>query len=293
MNALLHAHPAVRERPAKAVEALDQASWTSLKRTVRLPSGVSLAYVELGDPQGEPLLLLHGFTDSSRSWSLMAPYLARYRLLIPDQRGHGGSDAPEGCYGSSQFADDARLFLDALGIERAVVAGHSLGSMAGVTLAAYHPERVGGLVLIASTALVPVRHGDWLYDEVAALEEPLDASADFIRATHPANQPTPVDPVFAEAVRQEFMTIPVRVWKAVMRELAYVPVGRHAADIKAPVLVITGGKDPLFPAEHHESLLAAFPHARARVFPELGHNLLWEEPAAIAAEMLCFVAGTN
>jgi pimeloyl-ACP methyl ester carboxylesterase len=273
--------------------AVDQAGWNSLKKEIRLLNGLRMKYVELGDPAGEPLLLLHGYTDSSRSWSLTTPYLAKYRLLIPDLRGHGGSDAPQCCYGASQFADDARLFLDALGVERAAVAGHSLGSMVAISLAADHPDRVSHLVLVGSTAMVPVKRGDWLYDNAMALNAPIDPESQFIRDWHPANQPTPVDPAFAEAVRQEFMTIPLHVWRGVMRELAYVPVGRHAADVKAPVLVLSGGKDPLFPAEHHASLLKAFPHAQGQVFAELGHNPNWEQPQAIAAAIDRFLTSNR
>ena len=88
------------------------------------------------------------------------------------------------------------------------------------------------------------------------------------------------------------MTIPLYVWRGVMRELASVPVGRHAADVQAPVLVLSGGKDPLFPAEHHDSLLKAFPHAEAYVFPELGHNPNWERPEALAAVIDGFLANS-
>jgi pimeloyl-ACP methyl ester carboxylesterase len=269
---------------------VDQGAWPSLKKDVRLPNGVRLAYVELGNPAGEPLLLLHGYTDSSRSWSLVAPYLADYRLLIPDQRGHGAADAPACCYSMSAYADDARLFMDALGIERAAVAGHSMGSMVAIAMAAEYPERVSSIVLIGSTALVPVKRGDWLYDQVAALEEPLNPASQFMRDWHPANQPTPVDAAFASAAMDELLVIPLHVWRGVMRELAYVPVGRHAADVKAPVLVLSGGKDPLFPAEHHVSLLKAFPGAEAHVFPELGHNPNWERPDLVAAAINRFLA---
>ncbi len=275
--------------PAAAAPSIDQAAWASLKKQVTLSNGLRLSYVELGDPAGEPLLLLHGYTDSSRSWSLVAPYLGKYRLLIPDQRGHGASDAPLCCYGPTQFADDARLFLDALNVQRTAVAGHSLGSMVAITLAAEHPQRVSQMLLIGSTALTPVNRGDWLYDNVAALKWPLDPSSQFLRDWHPANQPTPVDPAFADAVMEELLNIPLHVWRGVMRELAAVPVGRHAADVKVPVLVLSGGKDPLFPAPHHASLLKAFPHARAEVFAELGHNPNWERPQDIAAAMARFL----
>jgi pimeloyl-ACP methyl ester carboxylesterase len=269
--------------PAAAQPPGDQASWASLKKEVRLRNGIRIAFVEAGDPNGEPLLLLHGFTDSSRSFSPMVPYLSPYRLLIPDQRGHGASDAPECCYGSSQFAYEARLFLDALGVKRAAVVGHSLGSMVAISLAAEHPDRVSKIVLIGSTALVPVKRGDWLYDNATAMKAELDPSTQFAKDWHPANQPTKVDPAFANAVNDELLRIPPHVWRSVMRELAYVPVGRHAADVKAPLLVLSGGKDALFPAEHHQSLLKAFPNAEGEVFAELGHNPNWEQPEAVAS----------
>ena len=280
---------AIFASPANAVEQMNQAEWNSLKKEVRLANGLRMAYVELGNPEGEPLLLLHGYTDSSRSWSLLVPYLSHFRLLIPDQRGHGGSDAPDCCYATTQFAYDARLFLDAMGVPKAAVAGHSLGSMVAITLAADYGDRVSSVILIGSTAMVPVKRGDWLYDNVAALEFPLDPSSQFMRDWHPANQPTPVEPAFAEAIRSEFMSIPPHVWRGVMRELEGVPVGRHASDIKAPVLILSGGKDPLFPAPHHASLVKAFPGAQAHVFAELGHNPNWERPAAVADTMARFL----
>ena len=274
--------------PSRAA-TVDQASWASLKKDVRLANGVRLAYVELGDPRGEPLLLLHGYTDTSRSWSVLAPHLSGYRLLIPDQRGHGAAEAPECCYGPSQFAFDAKLFLDALGIDRAAVAGHSMGSMVAMAMAAEYPERVSAIVLIGSTALAPVKPGAWLYDQVAALQWPLDRQSAFMREWHPANQPTAVDAEFAEAVMDDILAIKPHVWRAVMRELTLLPVGRHAGDVKARVLILSGGKDPLFPAEHHASLLKAFPHAEAHVFPELGHSPNWEQPATIAAAIHHFL----
>ena len=262
--------------------AVEQDGWQTQKKHVRLSNGLDFSYVELGDPHRPPLLLLHGYTDTSRSWSLVAPHLTDFRLLIPDQRGHGATEAPACCFSTSQFADDARLFLDALGIKRAAVAGHSMGSMVAISLAAEHPERVSDIILIGSTALSPVKRGDWLYDNVAALRWPLDRNSQFMRDWHPGKQPTPVDPTFAAAAMEELLVIKPHVWRGVMRELADVPVGRHAQDVKARVLILSGGKDPLFPAEHHASLIKAFPGAEAHVFPELGHNPNWERPEEIA-----------
>ncbi|HEX8261717.1 MAG TPA: alpha/beta hydrolase [Allosphingosinicella sp.] len=275
---------------AASAAPIDQGGWNARKQSVRLANGVRLAYVELGDPDGAPLLLLHGYTDTSRSWTQVAPWLLRHRLLVPDQRGHGGSDAPACCYSASVFAEDARLFLDAMKVERAAVAGHSLGSMVAMTLAAEHPERVTRVALIGSTALVPVKRGDWLWTNAHALKAPLDPSSDFLREWHPANQPTPVDKAFAEAAMAEILAIPLHVWRGVMRELAEVPAGRHAADVGAPVLILSGGKDPLFSAEHHAALVKAFPKAESQVFPDLGHNLNWERPADVGPVLARFFA---
>jgi pimeloyl-ACP methyl ester carboxylesterase len=269
--------------------AIEQSAWPAMKKKVKLANGITLAYVELGDPNGPPLLLLHGYTDSSRTWSLLAPFLGKYRLLMPDQRGHGASDSPECCFSSAQYAFDARLFMEALGVDRAHVVGHSMGSMVAIAMAAEYPNRVASIGLIGSTALIPVKRGDWLYEEAHALKWPLDSNTKFMRDWHPANQPTPVDPVFAEAVRAEFMTIPRHVWRGVMRELASVPVARHSPDINAPVLILSGGKDPIFTAEHHAALLKAFPKADAHVFPALGHNPNWEQPAEIAKAIADFL----
>jgi len=262
---------------------VSQSAWAGSKKVVTLPSGLRMAYVELGDPKGEPVLLLHGFTDSSRSWSLVVPQLERYRLLIPDQRGHGASDAPLCCYGSAQMAFDAVQFLDAVGVERASVAGHSMGSMVAIAMAAEYPGRVNRIALLGSTALVPVRRGDWLWNNINGLSFPIDQNSSFIREWTDGARST--DPSFTAQARAETVAIPQHVWRGVLRELTGVPVARHAADVKAPVLVLSGGEDPFFNAEHHAALIKAFPGAASHLYPKLGHNFLWEQPADVGARL--------
>jgi pimeloyl-ACP methyl ester carboxylesterase len=282
--------PPAFAQPAPAVQPIDQAGWTARKRTVALPNGVRLAYVEYGNPAGTPLLLLHGFTDSSRVWTMLAPYLAGHRVLIPDQRGHGGSDAPACCYGVSDFAEDARLFLDALQVRRAMVVGHSLGSFVAQALAARNPERVERIALLGSTALAPVRRGDWLWTNVMALTEPVADNREFLAAFSPGASPTPVDPDFVRHSDREMVAVPLHVWRSVARELVEMPAGRHAPDVAAPVLVLSAGADPVFPAEHHRALLAAYPRASGHVFPGLGHNFPVERPAEVGPVLARFLA---
>src|SRR5688572_2341793 len=112
-------------------------------QTAELPGGLVLPYHEQGDPDGIPLILLHGVTDSHRSYEpVLAELPPSIRAIALTMRGHGDAGKPEAGYAAEDFAGDVIAFMDALGIERAIVAGHSLGSYVARTVAAAYPERV-------------------------------------------------------------------------------------------------------------------------------------------------------
>ena len=84
-------------------------------QTAELATGVTLEYTEQGDPSGVPVLLLHGLSDSRRSFERVLPHLpASIRALAVTQRGHGDSGKPESGYTADDFAADAAAFMDAL-----------------------------------------------------------------------------------------------------------------------------------------------------------------------------------
>ena len=270
-----------------AAEPLDHAAWAPLKQAVTLPNGLTLRYVEAGDPNGKPLVLIHGWTDTSRSWALLLPQLKRHRLIIPDLRGHGGSDKPDFCYSIGTFTDDIRLLLDAKGIERASFAGHSLGSFITQRFAFDHPARVDRIVLIGSTATPAFKPDDGLWEAVMALGDTIDPEDPFI--VEWVNGPTPIDPAFRAAVRQETAAIPQRVWRGVAREVVTTQLAPAAAKINAPAMIVWGDQDPLFGAEMQAGLRAALPHASFEVFEGLGHNTHWEAPREIGTLIADFV----
>src|SRR5256885_14004740 len=108
-----------------------------------------------------PALLLHGIGNYGRYWDLFADAVGgRLKLVAPDARGHGESGRPASGYAPADFAADALAVLDRLGIERAVVVGHSMGGLQSIHLAARHAERVNALVIVdASPEPLPARAG--------------------------------------------------------------------------------------------------------------------------------------
>ncbi|MFY0573628.1 alpha/beta fold hydrolase [Cystobacter fuscus] len=118
---------------------------------VWLSTGVRMHYVEQGRRDGPVLVLLHGYTDSYRSFDLDYPLLSRrYHVYALDQRGHGDSSRPGDGYSQSDFAADVVAFLDARGHRRTTLVGHSMGSFIAQQVALEYPQRVQALVLVGS-----------------------------------------------------------------------------------------------------------------------------------------------
>ena len=97
---------------------------------------------------GTPVLLLHGLASSRHIWDLVVPHLSGLSVVALDQRGHGDSERPSGPYDGATVTTDALTALDALGISRAVVVGHSWGAWTALRLAAEVPGRVLSVVAL-------------------------------------------------------------------------------------------------------------------------------------------------
>ena len=110
--------------------------------------GLRLHYRDWGG-DGEPLLLLHGLASNARIWDLTAPLLSgRFRVFALDQRGHGLSDKPEGGYDFASITGDVAAFVQALGLQRPALVGHSWGANVALQFAADRPDGVSALALV-------------------------------------------------------------------------------------------------------------------------------------------------
>jgi pimeloyl-ACP methyl ester carboxylesterase len=232
-------------------------------RSVELPTGIRLPYVEQGDPSGVPVLLLHGYTDSRRSWEPVQPHLpASIHAFALTQRGHGDADRPADGYHPHDFAADAAAFVDALGLGPAVIVGTSMGSIVAQRFALDYPEHTRGLVLLGAATTWRTPTVLELWEVVATLEDPIDPG--FVREFQESTLAQPVSPAFLDTVVAESLKVPARVWRAALRE------GHLEADlagelgaIAAPALIVWGDRDVIHPRrEEQEALVGAIAGAR-------------------------------
>lgn len=278
--------------PVDASPAIpSQEEWRAAKRTLELPNGQRVAYLDLGDPDEPVLVLLHGFTDTSRAWSLVAGELARHRrLIIPDLRGHGDSSRPECCYAYADMAGDVIALADELGVRGFDLAGHSMGSLIAQRLAVSHPGRVITVALLGSTALPPLGPGDELEAGILGVRAPLDPAIDpFLADWVKQVEIVPPRPAFSARVREEILAVPAGVWHRLGSTFRAAPVGAELASIRTPVLTLSGSADPLFGPKHIAALHAALPNATHCVLTGGGHNQPYEAPVWTAERMIAFL----
>jgi pimeloyl-ACP methyl ester carboxylesterase len=261
-----------------------------LVQHIPLSTGVTLEYVERGAPSECPLVLLHGVTDSWRSFEgVLAQLPPSLHAIALTQRGHGGSSKPAAGYRYHDFAEDLRAFLDARGIARAVVVGHSMGGLVAQRFAASHPHRVAGLVLMGTFATI---HGRADLAEfaafVATLRDPIERAVahDFQTSTLARAIPEEQLATFVS----ESLSAPAHVWReAFAGFVATADFSHELARSAAPALIVWGDRDSYALRADQDALRAALPEARLVVYAGHGHAFHWEDPARFARDLLAFV----
>ncbi len=290
--------------------AHDMAPWPDLeahaRRVAVATSGVSLFLYDTGPAEAAPLLLIHGLGSEADTWRYVIPRLTpQFRVIAPDLPGFGRSDKPRRAYTVPFFCDALLQLLDALGIARAGLVGHSLGAIIAQSLALRLSERVERLVLVDGSLFAPSQAldmatlllllpgvGEMLYrrfqrDADAAYRslEPYYAHLDGL----PESEREYLRRRVNERVRDENQR---RAFFSAFRRLAlYLPAQQRGlreamARLTVPTLVIWGEADRINPVANGRALAALQPAARLVVVPSAGHNVQEEKPHAVAQAIL-------
>ena len=257
-------------------------------RRIALATGVSVPYVSAGPVAAAPVVLLHAWGESRRSFDRLLPLLPRtIHAVAMDLRGHGDADKPAAGYSLAEVAADVAAFMDAAGVPSAVLLGSSSGGYIAQQVAVTSPHRVTGLVLVGSPRSLQGRPP--FADEIDQLTDPVDAA--WVRKTltwFPRFRQVPQ--WYIDGRVQDGVRMPSHVWREALAGLVSARPPTDVATITAPTLIVWGARDELLTSEHQQSLAAAIPASRLIVYEDTGHLVLWEQPERVASDLTAFVA---
>jgi len=257
-------------------------------------NGVTMAYDDCGS--GPAVLFIHGFPLCRRMWhpQLQALASAGFRVVTPDLRGFGESDAPEGPYSIELFADDMVALLDHLAVEEAVVGGMSMGGYILFNLLERYQERVRAACFITTRANA---------DDEAGRERRLTLSRDVLKFGPQVVADSFEKLLFAEETVKERPKLVAEVYRwmtandsrgiagglLAMRERKdYTPL---LSGFTVPALAIGAEADKAAPPENARLIAAGVPGCRLAVIPQAGHMANLENPGAFNAALMEFLRG--
>jgi non-heme chloroperoxidase len=257
--------------------------------TTRLTTGPRIHFAEKGDSTGQPIVFVHGWPDSWFSFSQVLRLLPEdYHALAFDQRGFGDSERPECCYTVDALATDVVAFLDAVGLERASLVGHSAGSFVIRRVAETQPQRVERLILVGSAVTVANEVTRQLRVALDTLADPVPV--EFVRELQSTYVPLPL--AFFDEIVSESCKLPARVWREVADGMLAFDDAAELGQIEAPTLILWGEQDPLFPRQEQDRLAEAIPGSRLMTYAETGHCPNWERPERMADDLDGFMRKT-
>ncbi len=285
-------------------------------------AGVRHSYVELpgfrahvaeaGPEDGDPVLLQHGWPQHWWCWHKVIPPLADagYRVIAPDLRGHGWSDAPHDGYGKEQFADDMIALLDSLGLDRVKLIGHDWGGMTGFLVCTRHPERFSHFVALGIAPPWPAGDpkeilGLWRLWYQIPLTAPLIAPRLVARPElieFALKKGTSVRGAMSDADRDAYAQaiaerphVTLGVYRTfITKELSAIARGKWAGRLKVPTRMVLGEFEPVASADKVRALIPRYADdMKVHEVPGVGHFSPEEAPEAVVEQSLAFFASGN
>jgi pimeloyl-ACP methyl ester carboxylesterase len=252
-----------------------------------------LAYDD--DGHGTVVVLLHGFPLDRTMWTSQQTALSSlYRVIAPDLRGHGQSDAPSGIYPMEDLANDVVELLDTLKInEPVVLGGLSMGGYVALALAVRHAKRLRGLMLMDTRAAADTPEAARGREETARKVEEAGSAEPAVSGLLPKlfSPTTPQRrPELIARTKDQMLKTPVNGIVGALRGMAIRPdrtgdLGR----INVPALVLVGLDDTITPPVEARQLSKALPNAELVEIPDAGHLSPLENPAPVNAAILRYL----
>ena len=242
-----------------------------------------------GRADAPALVLSNSLGATLAMWDAqLAPLAERFRVIRYDLRGHGGSPVPEGPYALDDLGADVLALLDGLGVERAHVAGVSLGGMVSMWLAINAADRVDRLLPCCTSARLGPPEG---WAERAALVRRRGAAV-----VAPSVVERWLTPAYREAhpetvarLRDMVAATPAEGYASCCTAIEHMDLRSDLAAVRAPTLVIAGADDPATPPEHGALIASLIPGARMEVLAPAAHLANLEQPEEFTRLLVGFL----
>jgi non-heme chloroperoxidase len=259
------------------------------EQTITLSNGTQLNYAERGNAQSRPVIFIHGYTDSWRSFEKVLPLLPQeVHAIAITLRGHGNSSKPAEGYDCKTFAADIAAFINAKKLGPCILAGHSMGGLIVQQFAIDYPQLTRSITIISSDASFADNPGvPEFMNEVMKLKDPVDYS--FAEGFQKSTVAQPVDSVFINQCIAESMKLPARVWHGCASSIMKTDFTKALQRIAVPVQILWGGKDGFCSRTDQQNLAKRIKNARLVIYEEAGHALHWEEPARFVKDVVEFI----
>jgi pimeloyl-ACP methyl ester carboxylesterase len=236
--------------------------------------GINLAYTLSG--RGPSVVLLHGWMCNRKFWKQQAEVLSQtYQVLALDFRGHGDSDVAERGYTIEQLADDVRAVMEGLGINRAVMAGHSMGGMVAQQFCISHTGFSSGLILV--TTIAADLEERLISKQIEKDSTRLGFRQAFLRYFEGWFGPS-TDPKVIEWVRKEMLQTSENVGLSLVSSYRRFDLRAHLRDLHIPTLVIGTASDTSAVPVESKTLVALIPEAQLVMIDRAGHFPMLETP---------------
>lgn len=253
-------------------------------------NGTQLFYDFTGPERAPVVVFSNSLGTTVEMWDAQVRALAsRYLCLRYDTRGHGRSPTVGAPFTVDDLADDLAGLLDGLGIAKAHVVGLSLGGMTAQAFALRHPQRVEGLVLMATAAFLPPKEA---WDERVRIvnAKGMAAIVDTVMQRWFTPDTLALGPEIVRPVRERFLAIDPKGYAACCLAVRDMDLRTVIGGIAAPTLVVAGEDDPATPLDKAEEIVSLIPGAELTVVPEAAHLIGVEQPDVVNEILLDFLA---
>jgi pimeloyl-ACP methyl ester carboxylesterase len=254
--------------------------------------GFDMAYAQNG--QGIPLLLIHGFPLNREMWAAQIQALSNeMRVIAPDLRGHGESEAVAGNYSMEMLAEDCNALVEHLGIDQPiVVCGLSMGGYIALAYYRLYPSKVAGLILAATRAGADSAEGKQNRDKTAAKaeEEGPEAVVEGMLPKMLSMKTYEENPDLVEQARSIMEKTTTNGMVGALMGMKNRPDSTGMLEqIEVPTLILYGADDQIIPFEDVETMQDAIPDVHLRILPDAGHLLNLEQPELFNRAVLTFI----